>query len=54
VIDVQVRAWAAAVISTMSRRAASSPPEKMDLEHAEVSGFGKYPCPGRSVDLVPA
>ena len=27
---------------------------KMDLEHAEVSGLGKYPCPGRSVEFVPA
>ena len=27
---------------------------KMDLEHAEVSGLGKYPSPGRSVDFVPA
>jgi hypothetical protein len=27
---------------------------KMDLEHAEVCGLAKYPCPGCSVDLVAA
>ena len=27
---------------------------KMDLEDAEICGLGKYPSPGRSVDLVGA